>query len=693
MVLLLLVPVVGLGFAAATDQGDSPVLNSTDDEGGANTSPAMVCTHGRQSATENDQWYNRTQQAVTNDATDSNDVMMAESDVPGGTTLGNREILIGAPARFQRIVFDIGQPAASADDGQVAFSLVDDTSSTPAAFGDETTQFHTGGIQVVKLFSSAPNSWPAGGSGNAQCPGTMYWVRIQTTTKYDNPPAVKRISIAMYNLRVKVMDELGGPASGLKKTDFNLDGDISDHYHIFALREPGGQSGVYELALWSQHYVSGGETYSPRFYVTATREGMANSLRLDTGELGRFMEDKVASPLTIRYALKVIVRDVDGNPIEGATVKYLDRPPDATSGNSYYFKRPVSTGAISVSAPGFESLNTNEDRAASEVTAGTTAPTVITLSGSVACDTGTADAGQSVTCRGLRKATGPGATNGSGGTATTPRPPSSSTGVSGSSGKVSSTKFQSGGILPQPYVWVTPVPRPEASGSQVVYEATLPPLKEDQSVVQLNFTSPGDLFLRKLQLTLGSSRDATNVRVHIFNELDNGRPQLPPGGRLLARLTYDLTSAGSGPAPSVQGTTMLFNVSRSELQLRGHSPAGVGVIRYDDAGQTPASPALVSKDEAAYTYAVATEGPGSYAAYSNTAPSGGFWAGWWILLGVAFLGSIGVVVRLLGKTRRAPTAPDPPEGEDGGWEPVGPDEPFQYAPTVPVPDDGGQPPG
>ncbi len=199
------------------------------------------------------------------------------------------------------------------------------------------------------------------------------------------------LSAETYNLRIKIIDELGIPLDSSSLPPVTLENCTSPT--VVASKSLG--NGVFELAV-----STGNEDRICDLRVTSSQ--YLYSTYLSTGDTGAAYQDKTGTPITLYYRTRIIVKDTAENLINDAVVHHAGVSPKRISGGTYYFTTNT-TGGLIVERSGFATDDGDLNTQLQSVAGGTeSAATVVSLSSSAPCNNGNSvSAGSTVFCAAL----------------------------------------------------------------------------------------------------------------------------------------------------------------------------------------------------------------------------------------------------------------------------------------------------
>jgi len=538
------------------------------------------------------------------------------------------------------------------------------------AVTDETQDFHQVGTHKVTWNPPAdwvPAKWKFGNcDGDQYLSGygtnLLYRIQVSTQTNYAVQPLSDWAGAILGNYYISVETELHEPVQGLSTERF----EVTEGYDtgIYGIREP--KAGQYELALRA------GYGTNDHDYVIAVRPpGYAKSLPQATGVVSRIPINHTESPLVIFYAIKVVVKDEDGDPVKDAEVTWGGREADRMAGNSFYFVGQGS-GELVVKAEGYDDFSTAVDSAARSVYAGELAQTAITLEGKGPCDDATQVlAGAALTCSGLHPLFEK---------TEAPTPPSSSQAVSFSfpapTYNPGAKSSSSSSAAP-----TAPPCQQNAPASGGVFSKTVSGLTSGQ-LVRLCMDQAAAVGVERVDVALGLEAKQVEVRVSPADSFKGEWAakgiDSPPGDYQFGFVEVGVKVDGIDWKGPVQATTFRFHVTRQQLADSGLGAEDVQVYRWDgEAWQ--AVPTQVDQASAGdYVFSSSSPGQGLFAVSgmsSAVAPTMPLWP--WLIGGVVALGLIvtGIVVAVKRKHHvHAPTprppAPTPPKKDPAPSGPV-----------------------
>lgn len=262
----------------------------------------------------------------------------AANDVPLGNRNGD-SISFGANTPFSVVSLAMLAPGSG---GQVfwEYGIGNGQWRMLPDVRDPSGNFTVYGRHVISF--RVPDDWHPTTIGGGR--ETYYWVRATTVHTYTVVPFASRGMGVLYNLRVRVEDELGNPVSPI-------------HYHlsdcadttIFGARALG--NGVYDIAVgvW---FLRSFPFEDARCALVIPENPFLLSDVVDTGPLTTALTDLSDEPIVLRYPIVVSLAARDYSPVYYADVLIGDTEPAMVDGNHYYF-HTAPDGPLAVYAPGF----------------------------------------------------------------------------------------------------------------------------------------------------------------------------------------------------------------------------------------------------------------------------------------------------------------------------------------------------
>lgn len=197
-----------------------------------------------------------------------------------------------------------------------------------------------------------------------------------------------------YNLRVKLVDELGTPLVESSMPAVTVS-DCSDPA-ILGTRFIG--NGIYELAI-----TTGSSDTNCNLQVTSTKYLYSAPLATGALEAG-VMNDKTTTPLALTYRTKVVLEDEFGSAVTDATVHYGGFSPAVVSGNSYYFTVSGTSPLIAERGGYVREDGSGSNTALSAVPGGSSAAqTIVHFTGTTPCNTAPTTGGSAFSCAAMRR--------------------------------------------------------------------------------------------------------------------------------------------------------------------------------------------------------------------------------------------------------------------------------------------------
>lgn len=583
---------------------------------GSNALMGMVCEKsGSGPGTVPGAHYDRT--GVANKEGGAYDVILGDD----ATDTGSDIIHFGMPYVWKELRITINTAGTQAQ-GSVRWEYykASDMWGPLTLTSDSTNHFKNIGVGTVSW--TPPSDWkanalpsPCGASTN------RFHVRAVTDNVYTVQPMANWISATEYNLRVKVVDELNQPLSGLGSSDFTVENGTDNQIYAF---RAGDEAGLYELAL---HGLASDRNYD----VYAVPPSFLKSGKLPTGTLSNQLTELSGTPLASSFPIQVVVHDASNQPVPGAAVTIGKTDADAAVDDVHYFKASAQ-GALSVQKSLYADFDTSTDVQAQNVKPGAARATVVTLGGSTACNQGTQiSAGSSVTCRGLRY-------NGVTSNPSTTPPSSSSCASCSSSESASNSNSKSSSSAPastsgglQPRL-ATPTARGNA------YLATFVSV-EDNAHLQLNFDGEADgSGLLRVDILLATGGSEVLVVVERSDTLNASWVTEAPEGQIFGYVSIRVFVGGELQEDSADFTTLEFTVPKEKLDGANADPDRIRLLRWsgDSWGALPTDPK--EEEPEAYRFVAAGPGNGYFAIASDSAKAVGFELNWlWILTGVVAL--------------------------------------------------------
>lgn len=610
LVVLAFTVVMFLGTpASATPQSDT------------NADMDLVCELSGTSPAADPGYHKRTYYANTDGGT--YDIILGDD----ATDTGSDIIYFGMKAQFAKLKININT-AGTNNVGSLRweFSKGEGAWQQFSPVSDSTNSFRANGVGVVTL-----PSLPLWAKWHLENPcldaGVDYYmIRAITQEAYAVQPLADRVSAVEFNLRVKVVDELGNPLPALQKSAFSLtDGSANT---VFDMRNLG--DGKYELAL-----DMGGSDHNFQLWVTPP--GFLKSDPLATGDMTTSLSDKSNAPLVSKYPIKIIVKDSTGKDLVGASVAIAGnapaRAPDGS--NTAYFS--VGGGALTVSKDGFYSFDSNTDTKAKSVLAGTSQPTVVTLSGTAPC-TGAqqVNPGATETCRGLFVHTGSSSSS-----STSSSSHSSSGTTTSSSHSVKPTGSSSASSSgPSSPLEVRKRVEAKLMGSGPSYSAHVEAV-EHNSHVLLTFDAQGDQDNPLESVEIVVAEGGSDMRVEV-ERTDTLKPEwglTAPQGHVFQFVSIRIYIGDQLLHESADFTTIDFRVANEKIHGAGIDPNDIHVSHWSGEGWTALPTDPRGEEGTDQRFTAAGPGHGYFAIASDGAtPKGAFDINWaWVFAGVILL--------------------------------------------------------
>lgn len=592
---------------------------------GANAYIDGVCERSAAGLLSAAKYYNMTMAANDDNVSYGGSVILAND----ATSSGSENVTFGMRNPFIGLRLNIN---TAGTEGSVRWKYWDgDEWKSLPLLSNPTDHFRVQGTHTILWDAPAdwqPRRW-AGFGGIDRCKDQrpLYWVMVETEALYQVQPLANHMGTIVPNLRIQAVTELGELISGLQASDF-LVADGSDTT-IYGLTEP--EFGEYELAL-DTHKLD------RDFSLSVQPIGFSRSSSIATGVLSTTLLDRTATPLVVPYPIRVTVRSDENQPIEGATVTFRDQEADSfsTEGRVHYF-RATQPGELAVSAAGYESFSTAVDTAARNVYPGSIAPTQVLLTGTAPCDATTETAaGESVTCRGLRRT---GTQSSASNPTTAQRPVSFSFPISrGISASQSNNESKT----------TAPAPPcdPRAPPPDGTYTKTVDQLKSDE-LVRLCVDQASAAGVERVDVALGLEAEEVQVVVQAAPEFRTQWAidgiELPPGDHHFGFLTVGVTVEGAKWEGPIEATTVRFHVSHAQLAEAGLDAENVQVYRWDGEAWESVPTSIESETESDYAFSASAPGQGLFAVSGVSAaevPGMPVWP--WVVGGLVATGLIGL---------------------------------------------------
>ena len=201
-------------------------------------------------------------------------------------------------------------------------------------------------------------------------------------------------SALSYNLRVKIVDELGTPLVESSMPAVTVS-DCSTPA-ILGTRFVG--NGVYELAI-----TTGAADTNCNLQVISSKYLYSALLASGALEAG-VVNDKTATPLTLTYRTKVVLEDEFGSAVTDAVAHYGGFSPAVVSGSSYYFTVSGTAALVAERGGYIREDGSGFNTALAAIPGGSSAAqTVVRFTGTTPCSESPTTGGSALVCAALRR--------------------------------------------------------------------------------------------------------------------------------------------------------------------------------------------------------------------------------------------------------------------------------------------------